>query len=339
MDGSCPRATRARWRRSSRRCSPRRIGRAKWARVVASAWSRSSRSSAWPTATARSTGARSAPRRWCAIRSSGPRRAVLQASLLLYRRHFGALVLTCAVALVPANLLATGAVAFGLASLGVGGIAETRTHTQEVQQKQQELRERPPANVEAQDARARQLGREAFEGEASFDALGLLARLVPLASATPITAGLLRAGLFLAHAAAVPLVVELSGGRPSGPARAWAVAGRRIGPLLATGLRGALLVALGSLFLVVPGLLLAVGFSLAPAIVVLEGASGRAALERSWRQLHGHWSAAILMWALIAAFSLLASGIAALLPPGAARPLVSALVRVLLYPLPLAGLV
>ena len=49
-----------------------------------------------------------------------------------------------------------------------------------------------------------------------------------------------------------------------------AVVASRIGPLLATGVPGALLVALGALFFIVPGLVLAIGFSLAAPIVVLE---------------------------------------------------------------------
>ena len=45
------------------------------------------------------------------------------------------------------------------------------------------------------------------------------------------------------------------------------------------------------------------------------------------------------MWILIVAFTVLASGAARLLPPGPWRPIASALVRALLYPLPLTGLV
>ena len=261
-------------------------------------------------------------------------------SLSLYRRHFGTLVFTCAVALLPANLLAAGAVVFGLASLSSGGLAETRTHTEQVQEKQRDLRESPPATSEARDERARQLGREALEGNAgaTFDALHFLRGLVPVAYATAIAAAILLAGLFLAHAALVPLVLELTQGRPAGPAHAWAVAGSRIGPLLVTGLLAALLVALGALFFIVPGLLLAAGFSLAPPIVVLEGAYGRAALENSWRRLRCHWGTALSLWALIAVFTVLASALAALAPPGPWRPVTAAVVRMVLYPLPLVGL-
>ena len=261
-------------------------------------------------------------------------------SLSLYRRHFGTLVFTCAVALLPANVLAAGAVVFGLAALNAGGVAEPQTHSEQVQEKQRDLRESPPATSEARDERARQIGREALEGNAgsTFDALHFLRGLVPVAYATAIAAAILLAGLFLAHAALVPLVLELTQGRPAGPAQAWAVAGSRIGALLVTGLLAALLVALGALFFIVPGLLLAAGFSLAPPIVVLEGAYGRAALENSWRRLRCNWGAALSLWALIAVITVLASALAALAPLGPWRPVTAAVVQMILYPFPLVGL-
>jgi hypothetical protein len=265
---------------------------------------------------------------------------VISQSLSLYRRHFGTLVFTCAVALLPANVLAAGAVVFGLAALSTGGVAEPRTHSEQVQEKQRDLRESPPPTAEARDERARQIGREALEGNAgaTFDALHFLRELIPVAYATAIAAAVLLAGLFLAHAALVPLVLELTQGRPAGPAQAWAAAGSRIGPLVVTGLLAALLVAVGSLFFIVPGLVLAAGFSLAPPIVVLEGAYGRAALENSWRRLRCHWGTALSLWALIAVFTVLASALAALAPPGPWRPVTAAVVRMVLYPLPLVGL-
>ena len=153
---------------------------------------------------------------------------MLREALALYRRHFGTLVLTCAVALLPANLLAAGAVVFGLAALGAGGFAETQTRSEQIQQKQQDLRDKPPASTEARDERARQLGREALQGRAAFDAQHLFGNLLPIAYATAIVAGLLLAGLFLAHAAAVPLVLGFVERKTAGPAHAWAA------PALAT---------------------------------------------------------------------------------------------------------
>jgi len=260
-------------------------------------------------------------------------------ALALYGKHFGALVLTCAIALLPATLLAAGAVRFGLATLGRGDFSDARNHSEQIHEKQRELQEKPPASEQARTERVRQLGREAVEGGAAFDAQHLLDKAVPIGCAAAIFVLLLLAGLFLAHTAAVPLVLELSRGRLAGPAHAWAAAGSCIGAVLLTGLLSAVLVAFGALFFVIPGFILAAGFSLAAPLVVVEGLRGRAALERSWRLLAGHWGQALWMWILIVAFTVLASGAARLLPPGPWRPIASALVCALLYPLPLTGLV
>src|SRR5437016_5203651 len=157
---------------------------------------------------------------------------LLAQAFSLYRKHFAALVLTGALSLVPANLLAAGAVVFGLGALGNGGVAEARTDTEQVQEKQRDLQEKPPATPEARDARVRQIGREALEGGSAFDVRQYVRNLLPIAYATAIVAGVLLAGLFLAHAATVPLVLDLEAGRPVGPAHAWAVVGSRIGALI-----------------------------------------------------------------------------------------------------------
>jgi len=264
---------------------------------------------------------------------------VLSQALSVYRRHFGALVFTCALSLVPANLIAAGAVVFGLASLGTGGVAETRTPSQELSEKQRELQDEPPPTSDARDERASTLRREAFSrGQTTTVVLPSLRGLLPIVYATTIVALLLLAGLFIAHAAIVPLVLERRASS-TGPAQACAVVGSRIGAVLGTSLIAALLVALGALFFVVPGLVLAVGFSLAPSIVVCQGISGREALERSWRLMGGHWGEALFWWILILVFSVLASAVAGAMPPGPWRPVSSTLVRVILYPLPLVGLV
>jgi hypothetical protein len=264
---------------------------------------------------------------------------VLASAFALYRRHFGALILTCAVALAPASLLATGVVAFGLGALGSGGVAEAKTHGEQIQQQQQELQDKPPPKPEVRDERAQQLGREALEGSAGFDMRHAFGKLLPFAYATAMIAAVLLAGLFLAHAATVPLVLAWARGERSGPGHAWAVVGSRFGKLALTGLLGAILVALGALFFVVPGLLLAVGFALAPPLVILQGLSGRAALEESWRLMRGRWGQALLLWALIVVFSLIASAAAVVLHAGRWEPVIATLIRVVLYPLPLAGLV
>jgi hypothetical protein len=263
---------------------------------------------------------------------------VLAQALSLYRRHFLPLVLTCAVALVPANLLAAGALALGLSSFGGGGLAEARSHRQ-AQDSPRDLGESLPTAPRSHDLRVEQLRGASPEGGATTDASELLRSLLPVAYATAVVAALLLAGLFLAHAAAVPLVLELCEGRAAGASHAWMHVSSRLPAVAVTGLLGAAIVTVGALCFILPGILLAASFSLAPAIAMREGLSGRAALEQSWHGLRGHWGPALGMWALIVAFSVLASLLASAVPAGPLRPLVAALARVVLYPLPLAGLV
>jgi hypothetical protein len=258
----------------------------------------------------------------------------------IYRKHFGALVLTAAIALLPANLLMAGAVVFGLAGLGASGVAETQTRGQQVQEQKLQLQEKPPQTPPAQDSSAREVLRDAARNEtAPVSPVDPLRAAMPVAYAVLMAAALLLAGLFLAHAALVPLVIDLRAGTPTGPARAWAVVASRIGALLRTALLGAPLVALGFLCLVVPGIALAVGFSFAIPAALTEKLAGRAALQRSWTLMRRQWPPVLGMWALIAIFTLLGSGAATQVPPGPWRSVVSGVVHLVSYPLPLVGMV
>jgi len=262
---------------------------------------------------------------------------MLGRALALYNRHFGAILLTAAVALVPANLLMAGAVTLGVAGIGVGGADGARSHMQQVQEKQQDLPLKSLAPDE-RDARVRQLGREAVEGKAAFDA-DKLRLIAALAYAVFVIVAILLAGLALAHAALVPLVLELESGARAGPAHAWAVVASRFRSLAWTGILGVFLVALGSVFCLIPGVVLMIGFSFAIPVTLLEGISGRAALERSWALMKGRWLPVTGMFALLVIFTALASGVAMAAPVGPWRIVISSAVRVVSYPLPLAGLI
>ncbi|MCA1826981.1 MAG: hypothetical protein ABR567_01290 [Myxococcales bacterium] len=255
-------------------------------------------------------------------------------ALAIYRRRFGALVLTCALALVPANLLMSGTVLIGLAGMGAAGVGEAGTHTEQVQEKTRDLKESPPASPEERNARVNQLGREAFEGGSVFDA-GLLRHAVPLAYAVLIVVTILLAGIALAHAAVVPLVL----GGALGPAGAWATVASRLRELGRTAILGAPLVGLASLFCIVPGIIAAVGFSLAIPAAMSERLGGKAALQRSWNLLRGHWPMAVAAWALMAIFTVAASMASMLVAPGPWRSVVSGCVRLVTYPFPLVVLV
>lgn len=262
---------------------------------------------------------------------------MLPQALAIYRRHFALVVLTCALSLVPANLLTAGAVVFGLATLNTEGVAEARTPSQDKPEKTRYLQEKSPAAGEREE-RVRQLGRAAVQGDSTFDA-EVLRKALPVAYAVLIAVLLLLAGLLLSLAALVPLVRDLQAGTPTGSAHAWAVVGSRFGALAWTALLAVPLVAVGAVLCVLPGIAVAVGFAFAVPVAMSESVSGRAALERSWMLVRRHWVPVLGVWALIALFTLLASGVSMLAPPGLWRPVVSGAVRLIAYPLPLLALV
>jgi hypothetical protein len=112
-----------------------------------------------------------------------------------------------------------------------------------------------------------------------------------------------------------------------------------MGALLVTGVQGALLIALGTVLLVLPGIAAMMAFAFAVPAVVIEGLSGSAALDRSWRLVRGRPWAVLALWMLIAALTAASIAIAGIMPAGAWRLFGGSLVRTLTYPLPLAGFI
>lgn len=246
---------------------------------------------------------------------------MLAEAFAIYRKRFGALVLTCALALIPANLLMAGTVLVGVAGIGTASTAE-------VQEKTQDLQQRP---ADERKTQLRQLAHEAMDSGGAFTARNGL----QLAYAVLIVVAILLVGIALAHAAIVPLVL----GTASGPAGAWAAVATRLRELGSTVVLAVPIVAIASLFCVVPGVIAAVGFGLAIPAAMSERLPGKAALERSWNLMRGHWGEALAIWALIAAFTIVASLASRSVPPGPWRAVVSGVVRLVTYPFPLVALV
>ena len=246
----------------------------------------------------------------------------------LYRSAFGKVVITAALALLPALLVMSGAVVFGLAALGAPAPAEASVNTPEVQER------RRAALASGDQQTHTEVGRDALRATPPVERD--LRHLLPVVYACAVIALLLLIGLSLAQAALVPLAAAGGNLRPS---EAWAAVSGRIGPLVQTCLLGAALVAAGTVFLVVPGLLAALAFSFAVPVTLLEGVSGREALDRSWRRMHGRWGRVALAWLGILAVGLFAAAVARQLPWGMARMLVATAIRVVLLPLPLLVLV
>lgn len=242
-------------------------------------------------------------------------------ALSLYRRHFRALLLTAALAVLPGTVLMGGALVFGIASLRAANVVSDAGR---------------PESDEAV-FRLRQPVTRA-SAETALDALPLHA-LLPVAYAIFIAVAILIAMLTLAHAALVPVILDTREGRTCTAGRAWAVVASRFGAIVWTGLLGVITVAVASLFFVLPGVVLAIGFAFAVPAALLEGVSGREALERSWSLTRRSWLPVTGALACIAAITAVACVIAIAPPGGAWRLVTAGIVAAIAYPVPLAALV
>jgi hypothetical protein len=186
------------------------------------------------------------------------------------RRSPLAIFAASALAIVPAHLLANA-----IDYVGARGVeAETPpTRSEQVASRRAQLADRPPASPEANAGEQRDLLRQAA-GPPSHPLRLRVGRGVTQA----IAIGVLFAGLLFAQAALVPLAFG-----QGGPASAWAAVGARFGSVCAAVCTGAVLVALGILCLVVPGIVIAIVFFLAAPAAFSEPNGGFAALQRSVR--------------------------------------------------------
>src|SRR4051812_35025163 len=102
-------------------------------------------------------------------------------ALALYRRHFMPLLLTAALALVPANLVMAGAVRFGLAAIGVTGGPKDPPP-------QDDLKSADVPGGDKSD-RAKLLRKESTEGRTAFG--DMLRPVLPLLYAAVVVVALL----------------------------------------------------------------------------------------------------------------------------------------------------
>jgi hypothetical protein len=263
---------------------------------------------------------------------------MLRVALSIYFGRFASLVLTTALALLPANFLMGGAVKAGLAAFGTQ-LPSAVTHSGRVQEKHQDLSEKAAAGElspdETHDAN-KNLTREAFEGGTVLEQD--LAALLPFLYALVVAVATLMAGTLLAQAALVGLLFPAQGG--SDPSCAWEQVARRLGAVLSTAGLAVVLTTLGFVLFILPGIVAAVGFSFAMPVVMLENLSGSKALQRSFQLMRAEWPAAL---GLFVVFLLLAFGASwlssRLVPPGLLELAFGALLRLVFCPLPLVGLV
>jgi hypothetical protein len=145
--------------------------------------------------------------------------------------------------------------------------------------------------------------------------------------------GILFAGLLIAQAALTPLAF----GR-GGPGFACAAVGSRFGAVCAAASAGAVLVAIGILCLVVPGIVIAIVFFFAGSAALAEPNGGFAALQRSVRLFGRVWPELVALVFVTAGIDVGLHELAFRLLP-ALRPIPAALldaaISALVVPLPL----
>jgi hypothetical protein len=122
----------------------------------------------------------------------------------------------------------------------------------------------------------------------------------------------------------------------------WMLLFRRLGKLLSAVIPAAIVVTIGLLFFLIPGLVLALFFTFVSPVVLIEGLGGRAALERSTTLVRSDWLRVALLLIGVAAVHWVGHLVASLLvPPGSIfmASLVSDLVTMVMLPVPVLGTV
>jgi hypothetical protein len=122
----------------------------------------------------------------------------------------------------------------------------------------------------------------------------------------------------------------------------WMLLFRRLGMLLSAVVPAAIVVAIGFVFFIIPGLVLGMLFAFVSPVVLIEGIGGRAALERSTTLVRSDWlrvTLVVLVFGLLRAVAQVVAG--ALVPHSAIflSSLFGDLITMVLLPVPVLGMV
>lgn len=198
---------------------------------------------------------------------------LLAEAMLAMRCSPASVVAAAALALLPAHLLASAVDYLGVQRLD---------SQQAPARAQRSDPDRPPSPVspEADAAERRDALRQAAGPAPAHPFRVRFARGL----APAIALGILFAGLVFAQAALAPLAFA-----PCSASVAWGVLGARFGPVCGAACAGAVLVAAGILCLFIPGVVLAILFSLAGPAALSEPIGGFASLQRSVRLFGRVW--------------------------------------------------
>jgi hypothetical protein len=122
----------------------------------------------------------------------------------------------------------------------------------------------------------------------------------------------------------------------------WMLLFRRLGMLLSAVVPAAIVVAIGFVFFIIPGLVLGMLFAFVSPVVLIEGIGGRAALERSTTLVRSDWlrvTLVVLVFGLLRAVAQMVAGV--LIPHSAIflSSLLGDLITMVLLPVPVLGMV
>ena len=187
------------------------------------------------------------------------------------------------------------------------------------------------------DAGDRRLGRSsaALAGSLSVYMLGLLGTLVTAFFLYGIIVPLTNGALTIAAAD------RILGGHAEWR-EVWMLLFRRLGKLLSAVIPAAIVITLGCLFFVIPGLVLALFFAFVSPVVLIEGLGGRAALERSTTLVRSDWLRVALLLMTFAIVRFVAQLVANIFVAPSAifvGSLLSDLFTMVMLPIPVLGTV
>jgi hypothetical protein len=270
----------------------------------------------------------------------------------LYRRHARSLLLTCALLLVPASVVKSCALSLVLAPTirTVTLSADVETLARQTEAARQALadayaRQADPETIARLQRETMQplldAGHRALT--AAPETFGSVPMLLLRLLGTLITAFFLYGIIVpLTNGALTIAVADRILGGNAGWREVWMLLFRRLDKLLSAVIPAALLVALGTICLVVPGVVLAFLFAFVSPVVLIEGLGGRAALRRSIDLVRSDWLRVALVVLVFAVLHAVARGLAGLFIPHSALfldSLISDLFTMVLMPIPILGAV
>jgi len=279
---------------------------------------------------------------------------LLKEAFELYRTHAKALLMTCALLFVPASLVKSCALSMILAPT-VAAQAYFQ-ETAELGKKSEEASRRafadslkdgkldPKAVEEFSKQSARNLEELSRSSAAAAGALtGGFALFLMGLLGTLVTAFFLYGIIVpLTNGALTISVADRILGGNAGWREVWMLLFRRLGLLLSAILPAALLVGLGFVMFVIPGLILAFLFTFVSPVVLIEGIGGKAALKRSAALVRQDWLRVLVVLIVFSLVRWFAQGLANLLIPTRAvfiASLFGDLFTMVLLPFPILGAV